>query len=102
MPTDPSDAPTRGPARTGPYVISGILLVLGIAFPLIVPIYASDAPRLAGMPFFYWFQMLLVPIEAAMIGLCYRVLTVEDRRRREVLKTNGDGAAAVDDGGGRL
>lgn len=102
MVTNPSDAPTRGPARRAPYVISGVLLVLGIILPLIVPMYATDAPRLGGLPFFYWYQMLLVPLEAAVIGICYWLVTREDQRRREVLKPDipGDGGTVTTDGGG--
>ncbi|WP_427129184.1 DUF3311 domain-containing protein [Pseudarthrobacter sp. S9] len=104
MPTaiDPRDVPTRGPARPAPYVVSGILLALGIVVPLIVPMYASIEPRLGGMPFFYWYQMLLVPIEAAAIGICYLLLTREDQRRRDVLKrdVSGHGPSATSHGGG--
>jgi hypothetical protein len=102
MATDPRDMRTRGPARPAPYIVSGVLLVLGIVLPLIVPMYASIEPRLGGMPFFYWYQMLLVPIEAAVIGFCYLLVTREDQRRRDVLKQDisGQGPSATSDGGG--
>jgi hypothetical protein len=80
--SDLPDIPTRGPARPGPYVLSGVLLAIAIVMPLIVPIYASADPPFAGMPFFYWYQMLWVPIDAALIGICYFVMTREDGRRR--------------------
>ncbi|WP_426999215.1 DUF3311 domain-containing protein [Pseudarthrobacter sp. N5] len=102
METNPRDMPTRGPARPAPYVVSGVLLGLGIIIPLLVPMYASIEPRLGGMPFFYWYQMLLVPIEAGVIGICYWVVTREDQRRRDVLKRDMPGkapAATNDDGG---
>lgn len=95
------DTPTRGPARPAPYVISGVLLAIAIIFPLIVPMYASANPSFAGLPFFYWYQMLWVPIDATLIGICYQLMTREDRRRREALKRDrpGHGAAANNDGG---
>ncbi|WAH95619.1 DUF3311 domain-containing protein [Arthrobacter sp. MMS18-M83] len=77
------DVPTRGPARPGPYVVAGILLTISILVPLFVPLYSIDKPRFAGMPFFYWYQMLWVPITAGMIGIAYRIVAKEDRRRRE-------------------
>ncbi|MBT1003485.1 DUF3311 domain-containing protein [Paenarthrobacter sp. DKR-5] len=80
------DVPTRGPARSGPYVIAGVLLAISILVPLFVPAYASDNPRLAGIPFFYWYQMLWVPITAALVGISYRLVTKEDRRRREAVR----------------
>lgn len=80
------DVPTRGPARPGPYVVSGILLTISVLVPLFVPLYSIDKPRFAGMPFFYWYQMLWVPITAGMIGIAYWLITKEDRRRREAVR----------------
>ncbi len=96
------DIPTRGPARPAPYVISGVLLAIGIIFPLIVPMYASADPHFAGLPFFYWYQMLWVPIDAVLIGICYQLMTREDQRRRDVLTRSAPGRAGLgtnDDGG---
>jgi hypothetical protein len=76
------ETPTRGPARPGPYVISGILLVAGIVLPLIVPIYARQDPDLFGMPFFYWYQILWIFIEAFLLWIVYLIVTREDKRRR--------------------
>jgi Protein of unknown function (DUF3311) len=80
------DVPTRGPARSGPYVVSGILLLIAIVVPLFVPAYSLDEPRLGGMPFFYWYQMMWVPVTAALVGICYRLVSKEDRRRREAVR----------------
>jgi len=99
------DIPTRGPARPAPYVISAVLLAIAIIVPLIVPLYAKASPSFIGMPFFYWYQMLWVPIDAGLITICYQLMTREDRRRREVLRRdlpgNGrrTGTARNDDGG---
>jgi hypothetical protein len=35
------------------------------------------------MPFFYWYQMMWIPITACLVGISYWVVTKEDRRRRE-------------------
>jgi hypothetical protein len=80
------DIPTRGPARYGPYVIAGILLSIAILVPLFVPAYSSDEPRLAGMPFFYWYQMTWIPVTAGLVGISYWVVAKEDRRRREAVR----------------
>jgi uncharacterized BrkB/YihY/UPF0761 family membrane protein len=84
MPVD--DAPTRGPARPGPYVVVGVLLALGIVLPLVVPLYAHAEPTLIGLPFFYWYQMLWVLIEAVLLFICYQIVMREDRRRRAALQ----------------
>ncbi|MFI5313811.1 MAG: DUF3311 domain-containing protein, partial [Candidatus Dormibacteria bacterium] len=81
------EVPTRGPARPLPYVISGILLVIAIAVPLIVPIYARSEPALWGIPFFYWYQMLWVLIDSVLLWICYALIVREDRRRRAAVRT---------------
>jgi uncharacterized BrkB/YihY/UPF0761 family membrane protein len=83
------DVPTRAPARPGPYIVVAVLLALGIVLPLIVPIYARQEPRLLGLPFFYWYQMLWVLIEAVLLFVCYLIIRVEDRRRRAALGAHG-------------
>ncbi|WP_287931339.1 DUF3311 domain-containing protein [Arthrobacter sp.] len=80
------DSPTRGPAKPLPYVISGVLLAAAIVMPLVVPMYAKDGPHLFGFPFFYWYQMMWVPICAILIGICYWLLTAEDKRRRAAVR----------------
>lgn len=80
------ETPTRGPAKPLPYIISGVLLLAAIVFPLLVPMYAHAGPSLFGFPFFFWYQMLWVPICAVLIGISYWLMTAEDKRRRAVLK----------------
>jgi len=63
-------------------VISGILILIAIVFPLLVPIYAHGSPALFGIPFFYWYQMLWVLVDAGLLWICYAIMTKEDRRRR--------------------
>lgn len=87
------ESPTRGPARRGPYVTAGILIAIGIVFPLIVPLYARAEPALFGIPFFYWYQMLWVFIDAVLLFICYRIVTAEDRRRRDAVRGMGTTAA---------
>lgn len=81
-----SETPTRGPARPAPYVISGILLAVGIIVPLIVPMYAHADPALFGIPFFYWYQMLWVFTDAFLLWIVYALVTREDRRRRKAVR----------------
>jgi Na+/melibiose symporter-like transporter len=64
------------------YWISGVLLAICIVVPLLVSTYAKDEPRLWGFPFFYWYQLLWVFISAALVSVCYRLVSVEERRRR--------------------
>jgi uncharacterized membrane protein len=76
--------------------MAGTLLALGIIVPLIVPIYARKDPELFGMPFFYWFQILEVILEAILLWIIYAIVIREDRRRRRLVR--GD---VLTDGGVR-
>ena len=38
------------------------LLLIPIVLPLLTFLYNSETPKLFGIPFFYWFQMLLAPL----------------------------------------
>jgi len=48
-----------------------LLLLLQFVPSLWVPFYNSVEPSLAGMPFFYWFQLALVLVGAAVTGFVY-------------------------------
>ena len=37
-----------------------------------VPFYNRIEPSFYGIPFFYWFQFLLIVVAAAVTGLAYR------------------------------
>jgi hypothetical protein len=37
-----------------------------------VPAYNGQAPELLGFPFFYWYQLLWVPITSLLIYIVYR------------------------------
>jgi hypothetical protein len=42
-------------------VAAGVCLVAPVVALLWVPWYAQDRPELAGVPFFYWYQLAWVP-----------------------------------------
>jgi hypothetical protein len=47
------------------------LLVLPCLAAVWVPSYNSVEPSLAGIPFFYWYQLLLVLVTAAVTAVVY-------------------------------
>jgi len=49
-----------------------ILLVLPFLGLLWLPFYNQIEPELLGFPFFYWYQLLWVPITAFLTWLVYR------------------------------
>jgi hypothetical protein len=55
-----------------------LLLVLPFVGTLIPPLYNRAAPALAGLPFFYWYQLVWVVVTAALLGIVV-LATREDR-----------------------
>lgn len=51
-----------------------ILLLSVIGAALWVPLYARVQPKLGPFPFFYWYQLLLVPVVAIASWLSYLML----------------------------
>jgi hypothetical protein len=47
------------------------LLIIPIVIALAVPLYNTMEPSFIGVPFFYWFQLLLVPASALVTLLIY-------------------------------
>jgi Protein of unknown function (DUF3311) len=50
-----------------------LLLFVPCVLALWAPLYNVEAPALFGMPFFYWFQLLLIPVSAATIYAADRI-----------------------------
>jgi hypothetical protein len=63
--------PGRRPLTWG---LVTILLGAAIVGTLWVPIYARSAPKLGPFPFFYWYQLVWVPVAAILCWLCYILL----------------------------
>jgi cytochrome bd-type quinol oxidase subunit 2 len=47
------------------------LLLIPFAVPLCVPLYARTHPMIGAMPFFVWFQFVLVLLAVVAIGLVF-------------------------------
>jgi len=57
----------EGRSHTGWYVV----LLLFCVLVLWVPLYNRAEPSFIGLPFFYWFQLLLVLVGAALTAIIY-------------------------------
>lgn len=68
--------------------VAGILLLIGVVATLIVPIYARTGPKLGGWPFFYWYQMIWIPLVAILATSAYLLL------RQRPASTSGNGTGA--------
>jgi hypothetical protein len=55
-------------SNRGWYVLL-VLPFLGLLYP---PLYAQHDPELFGFPFFYWYELLWVPVTAALTFIVYK------------------------------
>ena len=63
------------------YIISAVLLAAAFVALLWVPSYAHLTPTLGGIPFFYWYSMLWLVINAVCQFVAYTLLVTVPRRR---------------------
>ncbi|MBO8200915.1 DUF3311 domain-containing protein [Streptomyces smyrnaeus] len=68
-------------------VVIALCLVAPFVAMLWVGSYAKTDPALMGIPFFYWYQLLWVPISAVLTMIAYQLWRRDQRARR------GGGAA---------
>lgn len=79
--------PRSRPSRTAPLLTPArATIAVCLALPLIammwVDSYARVEPTLLGIPFFYWYQMLWVPITASLTAAAYLLVLREKRARK--------------------
>ena len=55
-----------------------ILLLLVFVIALAVPVFNRTGPALLGFPFFYWYQILAVPVSSLIIFIVFRAEHRED------------------------
>ena len=73
---------SRPPTITARRVIAGLCVVAPfIALPW-VSSYASLGPQLWGIPFFYWYQMMWVPLAGVLSLIAYVSLRSEGKASR--------------------
>ena len=66
---------TQGQAKS-PAIKAAVTVMLAVAVfgALWVPIYARTEPKLGAVPFFYWYQLILVPVTAILCWISYLLL----------------------------
>jgi uncharacterized membrane protein YhdT len=58
-----------------------VLLAPAVVLPLLVPIYDSEDPTLLGFPFYYWFQLAMIPVAVVLTVVAYYLAKAADRDR---------------------
>jgi hypothetical protein len=64
----------RSPVAIG---IAAILLVVAVVASFWVPLYARSTPKLGAFPFFYWYQLILVPAVAIVSWIAYLLVRAD-------------------------
>ncbi len=85
----------KTPPGNGPLVAAGVCLTIAIVLPLLVWTYAKTDPKLWGIPFFFWYQFLLVVISVVLTSVSYRLVIGHEQQRRayeQSLRGKGQGA----------
>lgn len=64
----------RSPVAIG---VAAILLVVAVGAAFWVPLYARSTPKLGAFPFFYWYQLILVPAVAIVSWIAYLLVRAD-------------------------
>jgi hypothetical protein len=60
--------------RTFTWITITVLLLASLVGTLWVPFYTRATPKLGDFPFFYWYQLIWVPIVAVLSWLAYLLI----------------------------
>jgi hypothetical protein len=74
--------PEHTPPGKGPLIWAGVALAVAIVVPLLVWTYAKPDPELWGIPFFFWYQFLLVIASVVLTSIAYKLVIDHERKRR--------------------
>jgi hypothetical protein len=59
-------------------------LLLGESLVILIPsVYGSETPKLFGIPFFYWFQLLWIIVGMLVTGIAYLLVEYAERASRD-------------------
>jgi Protein of unknown function (DUF3311) len=91
----PPPAADPEPGRTGRqnglrFSAWNLLLLVPLVM-LVTPWFNQDSPRLAGLPFFYWYQFLFVLVGVACVWIVYLAT------RKQPVRTDKPDELSVDD-----
>jgi Protein of unknown function (DUF3311) len=73
-------------------VIAYALLLAECLVILIPSVYGRAAPKLFGIPFFYWFQLLWIIVAMVVTSIAYLLVERADADARRRTGHNGRGA----------
>ena len=71
-------SPVKSPAVRAAVTVMLTVAILGALW---VPIYARVLPMRGDFPFFYWYQLILVPVIAILCWISYQLLRTRPPRQ---------------------
>jgi hypothetical protein len=74
------------PVVTPTRVLAGVCLFIPFVAMLWVGSYAKLTPKLIGIPFFYWYQVLWVFLSSGLTYVAYVLVRREQLARKEAAK----------------
>jgi hypothetical protein len=80
--TDPRPAPPAQTSSRGLWILICVLLAPPVVGPLLVGLYARTDPTLLGFPFYFWAQMLMIPVAVVLTVAAYYLAKEAERRDR--------------------
>ncbi|MEU9129085.1 DUF3311 domain-containing protein [Kitasatospora sp. NPDC048540] len=78
--------PPVSPAR----VLAGLCLAVPVVSMLWVASYTKEGPELGGVPFFYWYQLMWVPLSAVFTVGAYLLINRDEKARRAAAAGGGE------------
>jgi membrane protein implicated in regulation of membrane protease activity len=93
--------PASNPKSHSPitWAIITILLLAALVGTLWVPFYARTTPKIGDFPFFYWYQLLWVPIVAVLSWICYLLIRPARRGHSRGHRAEIKNSSRPEDGG---
>lgn len=76
----PAPPAKRAEHRPAAVTAVAVMLTVTIMGSLWVPLFARTQPELGGFPFFYWYQLILVPVTSVLLWICFLLLRPKRRR----------------------
>lgn len=73
---------SSAPPSRFPLIVAGGCLAIAIVVPLLVGTYTRVDPEIAGIPFFYWYQFVLVIGAVILTTIAYRFVLRYERAKR--------------------
>ncbi len=68
-------------SSTARWTLIVVVLAPAVILPLLVPLYDSEDPTLLGFPFYYWFQLAMIPVAVVLTVIAYYLAKAGDRDR---------------------